>query len=212
MTTSITGAAIKRLREAKGITQAALAEEIGVSAKAISKWETARGLPDIALLEPLAKVLGVSVLELMSGDTVSNQNRAGNLLRSKFYVCPVCGNVLYAAGESVVSCCGQALPPLEAVETDSAHRIVIEDVEDEQFIRIDHEMSKEHFLSFVAFVTLDRLQLVKLYPEGGAETRLSLRGGGLLYLYCTRHGLMKQSVGKRQNQHGSGGAVAAPAP
>ena len=64
----ITGAAIKRLREEKGLTQSTLADEIGVSDKTISKWETAKGLPDISLLEPLSRALGVSVMELMSGN------------------------------------------------------------------------------------------------------------------------------------------------
>ena len=90
----ITGATIKNLREAKGITQTQLALQIGVSSKAVSKWETAKGLPDITLIEPLAKALGVSVMELMSGETVINKNISSNILRSKFYVCPVCNNII----------------------------------------------------------------------------------------------------------------------
>ena len=91
MNTYITGAVIKRLRESKGITQAELADKIGVSSKAVSKWETAKGLPDISLIEPLSNALGVSVMELMSGDTVKNLNVSSNILKSRFYVCPVCG-------------------------------------------------------------------------------------------------------------------------
>ena len=117
MNTYITGAIIKKLREEKGITQLQLAEQIGVSSKAVSKWETAKGLPDITLIEPLAKALGVSVMELMSGDTVVNQNTSSNILRSKFYVCPVCGNIIRTTGDAVISCCGITLPPLEAEET-----------------------------------------------------------------------------------------------
>ena len=114
MNNYITGAAIKRLREGKGLTQAELAGQIGVSDKAVSKWEIAKGLPDISLIEPLSKALGVSVMELLSGNAVSNRNRAGNMLRTNFYVCPVCGNVLLGTGEAVVSCCGITLPKLEA--------------------------------------------------------------------------------------------------
>ena len=55
-------------------------------------------------------------------------------------------------------------------------------------------MTKEHFISFVAFVTCDRVQLVKFYPEGNAETRMQLRGRGQLYYYCNRHGLYKKKV------------------
>lgn len=194
MNTYITGATIKRLREGKKLTQAELAEKIGVSDKAVSKWETAKGLPDIALIQPLAKALGVSVLELMSGETVINRNISCNLLRTKFYVCPICGNVIHATGDALVSCCGVTLPALEAEETDEQHRIQIQNVEDEHFLTVDHDMTKEHYISFIAYVTADRLQLVKLYPEGNAETRLNLRGRGVLYLYCNRHGLMKQKV------------------
>lgn len=190
----ITGATIKRLREAKGITQTQLAEQIGVSDKAVSKWETAKGLPDITLIEPLAKALGVSVMELMSGETVINKNVSSNILRSKFYVCPVCGNVIRTTGDTVISCCGITLPPLEAEEVDEAHTVTIERVEDEHFITVNHEMTKTHFISFVAYLTSDRVQFVKLYPEGNAETRLQLRGRGYLYIYCNKHGLMKKKI------------------
>ncbi|MBR5134312.1 MAG: helix-turn-helix domain-containing protein, partial [Clostridia bacterium] len=190
MNTYITGAVIKRLREEKGLTQAELADEIGVSAKAVSKWETAKGFPDITLIESLAEALGVSVTELMSGDTIVNRNRAANLLRSKWYVCPICGNVLHATGEAVISCCGVSLSPLEAEEVDGEHAVTVERVEDELFVTVSHDMTKTHYISFIAHVTGDRMQFVKLYPEGNAETRFSLRGAGVLYLYCNRHGLM----------------------
>ncbi len=192
MNVYVTGPVIKRLREAKAMTQAELAEQIGVSSKAVSKWETARGLPDVSLLEPLSQALGVSVTELLSGAPVSNQNTACNMLRTKLYVCPVCGNILHATGEALISCCGNPLPPLEAEDPDEDHRLQIEPVEDEQFLTVRHPMTKTHFLSFLAYVTSDRFQLVKLYPEGNAEARFSLRGAGYLYVCCNRHGLMKQ--------------------
>ncbi len=190
----ITGVTIKRLREEKRLTQTQLADKIGVSSKAVSKWETAKGLPDITLIEPLAKALGVSVMELMSGDTVINKNISSNILRSKFYVCPVCGNIIRTTGDAVISCCGIALPPLEAEEADEAHEIKIEKVEDEYFITVNHEMTKTHFISFIAHLTSDKVHFVKFYPEGNAETRLQLRGKGYLYFYCNKHGLMKKKI------------------
>ncbi len=190
----ITGPAIKRLREAKGMTQSQLAEQIGVSCKAVSKWETAKGLPDITLIEPLAKSLGVSVMELMSGETVTNKNISANILRSKFYVCPVCGNIIRSTGNAVVSCCGIALPALEAEDTDEEHEITTEKVEDEYFVSVNHEMTKTHFISFIAHLTSDKVQFVKLYPEGNAQTRFQLRGRGYLYIYCNKHGLMKKKI------------------
>ena len=197
MNTYITGPAIKQLRESKGITQSELAEQIGVSSQAISKWETSKGLPDITLIEPLAKALGVSVMELMSGEPIINKNVSCNLLRSKFYVCPICGNIIHSTGEAVISCCGITLPPLEAEEPDNDHEICIEKVEDENFVTVNHPMTKSHYISFIAYVTGDRLHFVKLYPEGNAETRFQLRGSGFIYIYCNKHGLMKQRIARK---------------
>ena len=156
MNTYVTSAAIRRLREGKKMTQGALADKIGVSCKAVSKWETGRGLPDISLLEPLAQTLGVSVMELMSGVTVSNRNVSCNMLRARLYVCPVCGNVIHCAGETVVSCCGITLPPLEAEEPEGEHLFSRERVEDEEYLSVRHPMTKEHFISFIAYATSDR--------------------------------------------------------
>ena len=190
----ITGATVKRLREEKGLTQSQLADLIGVGSKAVSKWETAKGLPDITLIEPLAKALGVSVMELMSGDTVINRNISSNILRSKFYVCPVCGNIIRTTGDALISCCGITLPALEAEDVDDAHGITLQKVEDEHFITVSHDMTKTHYISFIAYLTSDKVQFVKLYPEGNAETRFQLRGRGYIYIYCNRHGLMRKKI------------------
>ena len=98
----VTGSAIKALREDRGLTQDRLADRLRVSGKAVSRWETGRGYPDITLLEPLAEALGVSVIELLAGEAVTNRNRAGNLSRSRLYVCPICGNVVHRDRKSVV--------------------------------------------------------------------------------------------------------------
>lgn len=192
MNTYVTGTTIRSLREDRRMTQAELAEKLGVSSKTVSKWETAKGLPDITLLQPLAQALGISVIELMNGEHITNRNVSGNLRRCKFYVCPICGNIIHSTGNAVVSCCGVTLPPLEAEEADDDHAVTIEQVEDEQFVTVHHPMTKEHFISFLAYVTCDRVQLVKLYPEGNAQTRLQMRGLGTLYYYCNRHGLYKK--------------------
>ena len=194
MNTYVTGTTIRQLREARGMTQAELAEKIGISSKTVSKWETAKGLPDITLLQPLAQALGISVIELMNGESICNRNISANLMRGKFHVCPVCGNIIHAVGDAVVSCCGITLPALEAEEPDEEHPLTIERVEDEHFITVHHPMTKGHFISFAAFVTCDRVQLVKLYPEGEAQTRMQLRGRGFLYYYCNHHGLFRRKV------------------
>ena len=192
MNTYVTGTTIKTLREGRNLTQAALAEKIGVSSKTISKWETAKGLPDISLLQPLAQALGISVIELMNGRQILNKNGSANMLRGRFYVCPICGNAIHALGDTLIGCCGITLPALAAEEADETHAVTVEDVEDEHFITIHHPMTKQHYISFVAFVTSDRIQMVKLYPEGNAQTRLHLRGRGALYYYCNQHGLFRK--------------------
>ena len=192
MNTYVTGTAIRQRREERNLTQAELAEKIGVSSKTVSKWVTGKGLPDISLLQPLAQALGISVIELMNGEHIINKNISANLLRCKFYVCPVCGNVVHCTGETLISCCGITLPALEAEEADDEHLLTVEKVEDEHFITVHHSMTKQHFISFAAFVTSDRIQMVKFYPEGNAETRMQLRGMGQIYYYCNRHGLFKR--------------------
>ena len=190
----VTGAMIKRLREERRLTQSALAEVLQVSDKTVSKWETGKGYPDITLVEPIAKALGVSVIELLSGDDVRNTNRASNLLRSRLYVCPICGNVLTGTGEAVVSCHGIVLPPLEAEQAEGEHEIRVEVCEDEYYVTLDHPMTKEHYISFLAGVSDNSLQIVKLYPEGEAGARFKINRTRFLYAYCNRHGLYQLRV------------------
>lgn len=198
----VTGTTIRGLREAKGLTQEELAARIHVGAKAVSKWETSRGFPDISLLEPLAAALGISVIELLSGSTVRNRNRSANMLRSKIYVCPACGNVILATGEAVVSCCGITLPPQEAEEADAEHPIRMEIMEDEYFVSVQHPMTKEHYLSFLLAVSDQGTQFVRLYPEGNAEARFRINAVEAVYSCCNRHGLFRYQL-KSERKKGS---------
>ena len=190
----VTGAMIRRLRENKNMTQQQLADKLNVSDKAISKWETSRGYPDISLVEPLAGALGVSIIELFSGENVVNTNKSFNMLRMKFYVCPICGNIIYSTGEAVVSCCGIVLPALEAETENAAHHLRIEKVEDEYYVTIPHEMSKNHYISFIAAVKDDGCEIKKLYAEGNAEARFKISRTKYLLYYCNMHGLFKVRV------------------
>jgi len=192
----VTGAVIKELREKYHMTQAELAQKLNVSDKTVSKWETAKGYPDISLLEPIANIFGVSITELLSGNAVNNVNVSANMLRSKFYVCPVCGNIIHSMGEAVIQCHGIMLTPCQAEETDENHMIFIEKVEDEYFVRIEHEMTKQHYISFVAAVSSDRIQMIKLYPEGNAEGRFKISGVKKIVFYCNRDGLYSIHVVK----------------
>lgn len=190
----VTGAVIRKLRENKKMTQEELAGKIFVSSKAVSKWETGQGFPDISLLEPLAKALDISVIELLSGEDIRNLNKASNMAKGKFYVCPVCANVIRATGEAVVSCCGITLPPLEPETADSKHMINANIVEDEYYVSVEHPMTKEHYISFIAAVSDQGVQLIKLYPEGNAEARFKINRVRKLYAYCNRHGLFRLNI------------------
>ena len=190
----VTGATIKELRERMNMTQAELAGKLSVSDKAVSKWETGKGYPDISLLEPLAHTLGVSITELISGNTVVNTNVSANMARCKFYVCPVCGNVLASTGEASIICHGVELMPLAPDDSDECHMISMEQIEDELFVQVNHSMTKRHYISFLAAVSPDRVQLVKTYPESNAEARFKIDQISAVYAYCNKDGLFKTNA------------------
>jgi len=192
--TYITGEIIKKLREKKKMTQKELAEKIMLSDKAISKWETNKGLPDISVLNDLADALSVSVAELLSGEVAINRNVPSNMKKSKFYVCPICGNVIHSMGEGAFSCCGIRLPVLEAEKADEEHEIHIENVENELYIHLNHQMEKKHYISFIAYVTDCHIQMEKLYPEQTPELRFRKIGSGIVFVFCNKHGLFFEKV------------------
>ncbi|MBQ9960137.1 MAG: helix-turn-helix domain-containing protein [Oscillospiraceae bacterium] len=196
MQSYVTAQTIRTLREQKGITQKQLADAIAVSDKTVSKWETGKGLPDISLLAPLAEALSVSVSELLAGQVLRNKNASGNLLRGSFYVCPVCGNVIYALGQGDYSCCGIRLPALaaETAAEDDGHIITVEDSDGDLFVTLSHPMEKDHYISFVALVQQGRMQLVKFWPQQNAEARFALQRTGTLFVCCNRHGLFAKKI------------------
>ena len=192
----ITGNTIKSLREKQNLTQVQLANLLCVSDKTISKWETGRGYPDISFLEPLAKILKVSIVELLSGNEIINQNKSANLKKSNFYTCPICGNVIFSMGNALISCCGIQLPALEVEnqpenEIAEEHKIMVEPVEDELFVTLNHPMQKDHFISWIAVVRLTSVEIIKLYPEQNAECRIKFGRGVKIFAYCNRHGLFE---------------------
>ena len=196
------GERIAYYRGVLGLSQGELAEQLGVSRQAVSKWETGKGLPDISLLEPLAAQLGVSVAELLRGEWVENRNRSGSVPRASFYVCPVCGNVVYALGKGSYSCCGITLPPMEAEAPDEAHALNQEWLDGELYVTLAHPMEKNHFVSFAALVSFDRVQLVKLYPEQEPAVRFAgVRPGDRILVCCNRHWLFAEKAARRPETH-----------
>ena len=186
------GALIRRLRLARGLTQASLAQAIGVSPKAVSKWETGGGSPDLSLLPLLAQTLGVEVGCLLAGEVPDNAPVPGNMKHIRFFVCPDCGSITTSTGNAQVSCCGRPLAPLTAQKADEAHKLRVEEVEDEWYLTTDHPMTKDCYLSFTAFALGDSVHIVKHYPEWDFQLRLPRRRHGILFWYSTREGLFYQ--------------------
>lgn len=184
----IIGKTIKQLRRKNNMTQLQLSERLMVSDKSVSKWETGKGYPDITMLEKIADAFSISVSELIQGSTVVNENKSSHMPRSKFYVCPVCGNVIFGVGESVICCHGITLSPLESKCCDNEHCISTEAVEDELFVTIKHPMTKQHYITFIGAISSDRVQIVKLYPEGSSEVRFKMEGIKKLCFYCNKDG------------------------
>lgn len=189
-----TGSLIRSLRLRQGMTQLALAERLGVSGKAVSKWECGGGAPDIALLPALAEVLGVSARALLRGELEENDKTNGDLKKLLFYRCPGCGNLLFSTDGVEVHCCGQTLAPLAPREPDEGHALRVEISDSEWFLTSPHEMRREHHISFVAFLTGDTLLVKKLYPEWDMQARLPFFAHGTLLWYCTEHGLFTQEI------------------
>lgn len=191
------GALLYRLRKEKGFTQKQVADRMNISDKTISKWERGLGCPDVNLLGELSGLFEVDIDKLLEGELEPNTLDSGNLRRMKFYVCPACGSVITNTGNAEISCCGRKLSPLIAKPADQAHRATVEKTDGEAYVTFHHEMSKDHFISFVAYVSNEKLLLVKLYPEQEASVRLpevvpmQLRrqSSRRLYYYCSRHGL-----------------------
>lgn len=187
------GGLILQLRREQGLTQRSLAQRLGVSPKTVSKWECGRGCPDLSLWDGLSAALGADLGKLLRGELQPNRPDSGNLARTRFYVCPVCGNLLTATGKASLSCCGRRLSPLVAAPADGEHTARCETVELDHYFTLDHPMTKDHYLSFAAWVVGDRVLVQRLYPEQDAAFRLPmLRRDGALYLYCTRHGFFRQ--------------------
>jgi transcriptional regulator with XRE-family HTH domain len=188
------GRLICTLRKEKNMTQLQLANLMNISDKTVSKWERGMGCPDISLLTELTEIFGVNLEELLSGELETNDITGGNMKKLKFYICPQCGNLITASTETAVSCCGKKLKPEELKKADQNERLDVEMIENEYFISSEHEMTKDHYISFTALLTGDTVMLRKQYPEWNIQTRIPAFAHGMLVWYCTKHGLFYQVI------------------
>lgn len=189
-----TGKLIRSLRQQKSLTQLALAEMLGVSDKAVSKWERGCGAPDISLLPLLSQALGVDTEVLLRGELEENELSSGNLNKLKFYLCPDCGNLLFSTDSADVHCCGKKLSPMAAKKAEGADALSVTVSDGGWAVTSEHEMLREHYISFLAFLTGDTVMVKKLYPEWGLETWLPFFAHGRLLWCCTKHGLFYQDI------------------
>lgn len=191
MDLSKNGKLLYTLRKAKGMTQKDIADRLGIEPKTVSKWETGHGFPDVSTISALADILDVSEKTILSGNLKVNFKETGNIRRMKFYVCPDCGSFMQGVGNCATTCCSKQVAPLKANAVDDKHFINISVIEDDYYVEFDHEMTKEHYVSFVTYVGFDRTLTIKLYPEQDASARFPKMNGGKLYFYCTAHGLFE---------------------
>lgn len=185
------GRLIFSMRKELGFTQSELANKLNISDKTVSKWERGLGCPDISLLNELADILGISTEIILSGELSPNEIDGGNMKKVKFYLCPDCTNILASTGNADISCCGRKLTPLSVKKADEVHSISIEDVEDEQFITFSHDMTKQHYICFFAYVTYDKLYMFRMYPEQSPTLRIPKLYGGKMFFCCSEHGLFE---------------------
>lgn len=186
------GRLISKLRKEKGLTQKNIADALGISNKTVSKWETGLGCPDLSLWPDLSVILGAEITQLMEGEITPNKPDSGNISNIRFYVCPSCGNILVSTGSASIFCCGRKLERLE-ISAEEAPEIKREEIDMDYYITVNHEMTKEHYISFAAYVKSDRVYLNRLYPEQSPSFRIPLTRGGKLYVYCVNHGLFVYS-------------------
>ena len=189
-----TGEILARLRKEKGMTQKQAAEILNVSDRTVSKWERGAGLPDVSLWKGISVLYGVEIEKMLDGDLQEKRGETGNMKRMKFYRCEHCGNILWSMGGGEISCCGRKLMPLQVKSIDELHDVKVEEIDHEYYVTFAHEMKKEHFISFAALVSWDRVTIVKLYPEQASEVYLPRQRRGELYLCCSEHGLFRKKL------------------
>lgn len=188
------GRLIYKLRKEKNLTQLQLAEQMNISDKTVSKWERGLGCPEVSLLPELSKLLDVDLEKLLSGKLDTNKILGGNMKKIQFYICPNCGNMITAMTETNLSCCGKKLKPLQLKKAPESERLIVEKIENDFYITANHPMEREHYISFVALLTMDSMILRKQYPEWDLQVRIPIFAHGRLLWYCNQHGLFYQEI------------------
>ena len=188
------GNLIYQLRKEKNMTQLQLAEKLGISAKAVSKWERGLGSPDLSLMPKLSEILGVDLEKLLTGEMPPKKTVNGNMKRMLFYVCPDCGNMITAMADANISCCGKIMTAIKPQKSDERHKLNVEIIETDYYLTTAHPMEREHYITFVALITADGLIMKKLYPQWDMQARIPFRKHGRLVWHCSKDGLFYMDI------------------
>lgn len=189
-----TGELIYKLRTERNLTQKQMADQLHISDKTISKWERGLGFPDMSMLPALTELFGINAENLLRGELDANDMVGGNMKNIQFYICEECGNLITATAESDVSCCGKKLKAAQLQKAEPEQKLSVELIDNEYYISSDHEMTKEHYITFVGLLTGDTAIIRKQYPEWDLSTRLPRLAHGKLVWHCSKHGTFYQYV------------------
>lgn len=188
------GNLIYQLRKEKNMTQLQLAEKLGISDKAVSKWERGLGSPDLSIMPKLSEILGVDLEKLLTGEMPPKKTVNGNMKRMLFYVCPDCGNMITAMADANISCCGKIMTAIKPQKSDERHKLNVEIIETDYYLTTAHPMERDHYITFVALITADGLTMKKLYPQWDMQARIPFRKHGRLVWHCTKDGLFYMDI------------------
>ena len=186
------GSLIRKLRLEKNLTQTALAQILHISNKTVSKWECGSGCPDVSLFPALSETLGADFSALFTGEIEEKAADSGNLRRLRFYICPDCGNLITTTSSASIACCGKVLAAQKLQRAREGVHVELED--HEYYISSDHEMIRDHYITFIALRSSEQLTLRKLYPEWNVQIRLPYIPGATLIWHCKQHGLFYQPL------------------
>ena len=114
--------------------------------------------------------------------------------KMKFHICPDCENLVTSLADAAVTCCGRKLEPITPVKATEEESLSVQIIEHDFFVSSEHEMTKEHYITFVALMTADTILLKKQYPQWDLQVRIPIISHGKLIWHCSKHGLFWQNV------------------
>lgn len=188
------GALIRSLRKEKSLTQKELAEKLNISDKTVSKWERGKGIPDISTLPVLSDVFGIEIEKMLEGEIRYEEFITENMEKTKYYICPQCGNIITSVKEISLSCCGRRLKSLTLNAAGERGRLGFLKKDTGYDILNHYPMTKDDYISFISIITEDRGLLIKTYPEWETQYHVGCFEKGIVVWYSKKDGLLYQII------------------